>query len=467
MKTDWRSESKPLLVLLALFLGSFFLPVGQARFDHAVSEGLQLLRWYAREHVVLCLLPAFFIAGAIGTFVRQDAVMKHLGAGAPRVKAYGVASVSGTILAVCSCTVLPLFAGIWRMGAGLGPAVAFLYSGPAISALSIIMTARILGPDLGLARAVGAISFSVIIGLAMTTLFRRSEATRAAARAPEVPAEAGARTLGQTSLWIGLMVAVLIFANWSEAESSGFFGAVARGKWWLTGLAGAGIGLLLLRWFAVKVWKILALLAGTVAVALAVPAHPTAAFAAAMVGLGWLTSTEEGELGDWFTASWDFAKQITPLLLGGVLVSGILLGRPGQEGLVPNQWVETAVGGEGLGANLFASVVGAFMYFATLTEIPILQGLLGSGMGQGPALTLLLAGPALSLPSLLALRLILGGRKTLVYLALVIVMSTLAGWLYGNVIASPARATAPQQAAPAQTTLLEKTANPNPDWSLS
>ena len=419
------------LGLLAGFLAACLLPVGQPRFDGAVAEGLQLVRWYAREHVVLCLLPAFFIAGAIGVFVSRDSVMRYLGASAPKPMAYGVASVSGTLLAVCSCTVLPLFAGIWRMGAGLGPASAFLYSGPAINALAIILTARILGWELGVARTLGAVVFSVVIGLAMAASFRREEAERQRRAAPATSSPAG-RPLWKTAVWIGLMAAVLIFANWSEAERAGtFFGRVAALKWVLTSVAALGLALALALGFGVAWWKLAAAAVVVTALAFIAPHERTWAFAAGIAALGWITATGDGELREWFDATWEFMLQIAPLLLGGVFVAGLLLGRPGNEGLVPSAWIVGAVGGNSLAANLLSSVLGAFMYFATLTEIPILQGLLGSGMGQGPALALLLAGPALSLPSLLVLRSVMGGRKTLVYCALVVVTSTLSGWIYG------------------------------------
>jgi uncharacterized membrane protein YraQ (UPF0718 family) len=422
------------LGLLAVFLAAYLLPVGQPRFDGAVDEGLQLVRWYAREHVVLCLLPAFFIAGAIGVFISRDSVMRYLGASAPKPVAYGVASVSGTVLAVCSCTVLPLFAGIWRMGAGLGPASAFLYSGPAINALAIILTARILGWELGLARSIGAVVFSVVIGLAMAALFRREEAERQRKAAP-APSSASGRPLWKTAVWIGLMAAVLIFANWSDAErGETFFGQVAALKWVITSVAALGLALALAQWFGVAWWKLGAAVVAVTALAFLAPHERSWAFAAGIVALGWITATGDGELREWFDATWEFALQIAPLLLGGVFVAGLLLGRPGHEGLVPSAWIVWAVGGNSLGANLLSSVLGAFMYFATLTEIPILQGLLGSGMGQGPALALLLAGPALSLPSMLVLRSVLGGRKTLVYCSLVVVMATLSGWIYGWIV---------------------------------
>ena len=430
----WKSEWKSLLLLVGGFLACWFLPVGVARFDNAVTEAFELVKWYAREHVVLCLLPAFFIAGAIGVFVSQASVMRYLGAGANKVLAYGVASVSGTVLAVCSCTVLPLFAGIYRMGAGLGPATAFLYSGPAINVLAIILTARILGWQIGLARAVGAIVFSVVIGLLMHFLFRREEQARVAA-AVLIPIEKPKRRLWQTAVYFAAMVAVLVFANWARPEASGgFWYTVYSIKWIITSVAAAGLAVLLHLWFGARWWQLLLAALPSVTLALALPGQPQFAFAAALIGLSVLTSLDKGELGEWFGVSWGFAKQITPLLLGGVLVSGLLLGRPGYEGLIPNAWVAWAVGGNSLTANFFAAIVGAFMYFATLTEVPIVQGLIGSGMGQGPALALLLAGPALSLPSMLVIHSILGFRKTLAYCSLVVVMATLTGMLFGALV---------------------------------
>ncbi|MCC6407372.1 MAG: permease [Planctomycetes bacterium] len=417
--------------LLAAFLAAYFLPVGQARFDGAVNEGLQLVRWYTREHVVLCLLPAFFIAGAIGVFVRRESVMRYLGAGASRPVAYGVASVAGTLLAVCSCTVLPLFAGIWRMGAGLGPASAFLYSGPAINVLAIVLTARVLGIDIGAARAVGAIGFAVVIGLAMAALFRREEAQRQTLVAPA--ASGGpTRSLWQTATWFGLMAAILIFATWSEAEREpGIYATIARFKWILTSLVALGFAVALRAWFGVAWWKLVASAAAVAVLAFTLPDEPTWAFAVGIAALGVITATSKGELRDWFDSTWEFTKQIAPLLLGGVFVAGLLLGRPGHEGLIPSEWVAGAVGGNSLGANFLSALVGALMYFATLTEIPIVQGLVGSGMGKGPALALLLAGPALSLPSMLVLHSVMGARKTLAFCALVVGCATLTGWCFG------------------------------------
>jgi uncharacterized protein len=390
---SWRNEWKALVLIAAVFFVSFYLPIESPRLGNAVLESLALVKWYAREHVLLCLVPAFFIAGAISVFVSKESVMKYLGARANKGLAYGVASVSGSVLAVCSCTVLPLFAGICRMGAGLGPACAFLYSGPAINVLAIILTARVLGPSLGIARAVGAVVFSIIIGLLMHFIFRKEENAKAEAQAT-MPQAAVSRPLWQNAVFFTLMVGILVFANWARPVSGlGFWQAVFSAKWAITGV---------------------------LAVALA-----------AVIGSFAATRAGRGEMAEWLEATWGFAKQILPLLLFGILVAGVLLGRPGGEGIIPSTWVSKAVGGNSVLANLFASVAGAFMYFATLTEVPILKGLIGNGMGKGPALALLLAGPALSLPSMLVLRSIMGGKKTLVYCLLVVVMATITGMFYG------------------------------------
>jgi len=389
---SWKSEWKRLALILLVFLGCFWLPVGESRFDNAITESLHLVKWYAREHVLLCLVPAFFIAGAIGVFVSQASVIKYLGAGANKVLAYGVASVSGAILAVCSCTVLPLFAGIYKMGAGLGPATAFLYSGPAINVLAIILTARVLGMELGIARAVGAVVFSVVIGLAMHWIFRHEERAKAEAQMA-TPKPGVNRPLWKNAVYFAVMVAILVFANWAKpAENSGVWAAVYSVKWIITGVALVALAGMLVAWFT------------------------------------------RGELREWGAASWGFAAQILPLLFAGVLVAGLLLGgRPGAEGLIPKGWVRSAVGGNSLSANLFASMAGALMYFATLTEVPILRGLMDNGMGNGPALALLLAGPALSLPNMLVIRSVMGTKKTLVFVALVVVMATISGMIYGAV----------------------------------
>jgi uncharacterized membrane protein YraQ (UPF0718 family) len=421
--------------MTAAFAVFYWLPVGWPRFDGAVTEAFALTRWYAREHVLLCLVPAFFIAGAIASFVSQAAVMRYLGPRAPKVVAYGVASVSGTILAVCSCTVLPLFAGIHQMGAGLGPATAFLYSGPAINVLAIVLTASVLGAKLGAARAVGAVLFALIVGTLMAMIFRRSEQERVAA-AMALPEPDGVRPLGQTAAFFAAQVAILVFANWARPDDpSGLWYSIWRFKWWLTSAGAVALGLILVRWFGLAPWKAVAVAAPTAGLALALPRHPELAFTAGVIGLALTTARDQGELGAWLAASWGYAKQILPLLLGGVLVAGLLLGRPGHEGLIPSGWVASAVGGNGLGATLFASVAGALMYFATLTEVPIVQGLIGAGMGPGPSLALLLAGPALSLPNMIVIASVIGWKKTGVYVGLVVVMATITGLIYGTLIA--------------------------------
>jgi uncharacterized membrane protein YraQ (UPF0718 family) len=486
---DWKKEWKILAAIVIVFLACFYLPIGWKRFDNAVMESLYLIKWYAQEHVLLCLVPAFFIAGAIGVFISQESVMKYLGAKANKVLAYGVASISGTVLAVCSCTVLPLFAGIYKMGAGLGPATAFLYSGPAINILAIILTARILGLELGIARAVGAVAFSVIIGLIMHFIYRKEEIEKANGQM-NMPEPAVRRPLWQNALFFAVMIGVLIFANWGApndftfktADGSTIRAAVLKApehgsslagsytvkildgeqkgreldlpmesviektpvagiwttvwsrKWAISAVFSAALGVILILWFGIKWWKVVITAIPVVILAKVLPMEGMMVmipFTAAVIGLSWMTSTNKGEAGEWFSSTWTFAKQILPLLFFGVLFAGAFLGRPGHEGLIPNQWVEWAVGGNSIRANLLASVAGAFMYFATLTEVPILQGLIGSGMGKGPALALLLAGPALSLPSMLVLRSIMGTQKTVVYVSLVIVMSTITGMIFG------------------------------------
>lgn len=413
-------ELKIFLGLAAAFLGLYFMPVEWPRFQGAIIEAFKLSKWYAQEHVLLCLVPAFFIAGAIGVFVSQNAVMKYFGPKAHKALSYGVASVSGTILAVCSCTVLPLFGGIYMRGAGLGPAIAFLYSGPAINVLAIVLTARILGWQLGVARAVGAVFFSVVIGLLMHLIFLKEERAKAA-QSQEVylePDDRPPRPLWQVALYFLSMVGILVFANWARPpELAGVWFGVFKAKWMLTAACAAVLFFCLARFF------------------------------------------KRDELKDWMGQTWGFAKQILPLLFMGVLAAGFFLGSPGSidAGIVPNIWIQALVGDspsallsmlgkpEGthfqwleilwpLWTNFFASITGALMYFATLTEVPILRGLIDSGMGQGPALSLLLAGPALSLPSMLVINSILGPKKTLTFVGLVVVMATITGMIFGAIM---------------------------------
>lgn len=462
MNEEHRKELKILGGLLSLFAVLYYLPVDAARFQGALIAAFKLVKWYAREHVLLCLVPAFFIAGAIGVFVSQNAVMKYFGPKANKLLSYGVASVSGTILAVCSCTVLPLFGSIYMRGAGLGPAIAFLYSGPAINVLAIVLTARVLGMPLGIARAVGAIVFSVVIGALMHLIFLKEEQAKAM-QVQDVyvePDDKPPRPLWQTALYFLSMAAVLVFANWAKpAETSGAWHAVYAAKWWIT----AGFGLLtaftLWRFLGVKLWHVLASAAFVGLVAAGFPTHPVAPFTAGAVALSVLMFFNTQELKDWRDQTWGFSKQITPLLLGGVLAAGFFLGSPDatDSGMVPTRWIQALVGdspavlwsyaGGGntaapgwltlvwpLWTNFFASVTGALMYFATLTEVPILRGLMDSGMGHGPALALLLAGPALSLPSMLVINSILGPKKTFAYVALVVVMSTATGMAFGAIM---------------------------------
>lgn len=430
---NWKAEYKPFLYIIAGFLAVYFLPIGALRFDNAVTEALALVKWYAREHVLLCLVPAFFIAGAISVFISQAAVMRYLGARANKILAYGVASVSGTVLAVCSCTVLPLFAGIYKMGAGIGPATAFLYSGPAINVLAIVLTARILGLEMGVARAVGAIGFSVIIGLLMHVIFRKEESQKSAVQMA-MPEPQGVRPLWQTALYFLSMIGILVFANWGKPiEETGVWQAIYSVKWLITALLAVGLAIALITILKIVWWKVLAAVVPVVLVIVFFPHKPLIAFIIAALVLSIITATDKGENGDWFSSTWGFVKQITPLLFIGVLAAGFFLGRVGHEGIIPSQWIAALVGGNSIGANFFASVVGAFMYFATLTEVPILQGLMANGMGKGPALALLLAGPALSIQSMLVLNSIMGWKKTSVYVTLVVIMATITGMIYGAI----------------------------------
>ncbi|MCK4461100.1 MAG: permease, partial [candidate division Zixibacteria bacterium] len=346
---DWKREWKPLAVMAGVFSLFFYLPIESERVRSAVLEALHLTKWYAQEHVLLCLIPAFFIAGAIAVFVSQAAVMKYLGAKANKVLSYGVASVSGTILAVCSCTVLPLFAGIYRMGAGLGPATAFLYAGPAINVLAIILTARVLGLELGIARAIGAILFSIIIGLLMHLIFLREETERVAAQMA-MPEPEVSRPLWQNALYFAAMVAILVFANWGKPDAeTGFWYQTYSAKWIITSAIAILFGLLLVAWYGLNKWKVLVTGGVTAILAAIFPHEPLLPFSAAVVGLSLITSQDKGEAGDWFAQTWGFTKQILPLLFAGVLVAGLLLGRPGHESLIPSHWISDWVGGNSLG----------------------------------------------------------------------------------------------------------------------
>ena len=385
-------ERTRLVLIVMTFLACYYVPWDHATIRRSGLEAFMMLQEYAREHVLACLIPAFFIAGAIACFISQAAVLKYFGAGANRFLSYTVASVSGSVLAVCSCTVLPLFAGIYSRGAGIGPAVAFLYSGPAINVLAIILTARVLGWKLGLARAIGAVVFAIITGLLMAFIYRKEDQARQTGEIA-LPEDKEERLLWQNGLCLLVLVLILIFAAWGKpAEPVGFWNAVHRIHWPIAAGLLIVLGVILKSWFSKE------------------------------------------EMIQWGESTWGFAVQILPLLFAGVLAAGFLLGRPGHDGIIPTQYIETLVGGNSIRANFFASIAGAFMYFATLTEVPILEGLLGSGMGQGPALALLLAGPALSLPNMLVIRSVIGTQKTLVFVGIVIVLSTIAGIVFGGIL---------------------------------
>ncbi|WP_320122713.1 permease [uncultured Sphaerochaeta sp.] len=387
------TPNKKLMIIAGIFMAIFLTPFTHPRVVGAIQEAFLMLSDYAHEHVLLCVVPAMFIAGAVVVFLNQQAVMKYLGPKAKKLVAYSVASVSGAILAVCSCTVLPLFKGIYKKGAGLGPAVSFLYSGPSINILAIILSYKVFGWKMGLTRMIVAIVFAFVIGLLMHMIFRKEDEKRLAdERLFKDMGGPDARSLPQMTLYMVSMIGILVFLNWAPSQgSSTLWDFIYESKYWITGVFALMLAYSLIRWFT------------------------------------------KDEMKEWGGATRDFALQILPLLFGGVLVAGFLLGRPGQEALIPTAWVASLVGGNSLFANFFAAISGAFMYFATLTEIPIVQGLLGAGMGQGPALALLLAGPSLSLPSMLVIGGELGFKKTAVYIALVVFFSTIAGFVFGMV----------------------------------
>ena len=440
-----KKEFKILLWIIFFFALAFFMPINSASFRTAVDATLDLTKWYAQEHLVLCLLPAFFIAGVIAVFVSQGAVLKYFGANAKKWLAYTVASVSGTILAVCSCTILPLFSSIHKRGAGLGPAVAFLYSGPAINILAIVLTARILGFEMGVARVIGAVTFAIVIGSIMSLIYRKEEKVKREEQMNiQLPPES--RPMWQTSFHFFILVLILVFANWgkpSSDETSGLWFFIWSNKWYITSVFGLGLVYSLIKILKINWWWV-----ATAAVATAVSAFlsstyigeslsPLVPMLVAITGLSIITLQKDDENKEWTLATWDFAKQILPLLALGVIVAGFLLGSTHDDtniaGIIPSSWISSLVGGNSIFSNFFASIVGAFMYFATLTEVPIVQGLIASGMGKGPALALLLAGPSLSLPNMLVIRGVMGTQKTLVYVVLVVIMATISGMVFGAI----------------------------------
>lgn len=385
-----------ILTIISVFLFLYFFPVETLSFRNPLFEAFAMLSMYSKEHVIFSLIPAFLIAGAIYQFLDQNAILKYLGAKANKILAYFVASISGSVLTVCSCTVLPLFSGIYKKGAGLGPAIAFLYSGPAINVLAIVLTARVLGWQLGFARAIGAVIFSVVIGLSMHFIFLSEERERQVNGGLKLGVsidEPDSRTGGQDLFYFISMIGFMVFANWAKPQTGDqdLWAFIFQYKWYFA------IAFVLLFFYVLFSWF------------------------------------KKKEIISWLEYSWSFTLQTIPLLFLGIFLAGLLLGRPGEEGFIPSHIIKSLVGGNSLSANFFASFVGAFMYFATLTEIPIIQGLLGSGMGQGPALALLLAGPALSLPSILVIRSVIGTRKTVIYVSLVIIIATISGMIYGKI----------------------------------
>jgi uncharacterized membrane protein YraQ (UPF0718 family) len=431
MKEEW----KRLAWFTGLFAVAYILPLGSPKVKEAIYEGFRLLQWYAREHTLPCVVPALFIAGAITTFLSQASVMRYLGPKANKLLAYSVASVSGCILAVCSCSVLPMFAGIYRLGAGLGPATAFLYSGPAINVLAIFLSARVLGFDIGFARALGAISFAFFIGLLMATVFRKEEKKKSEAMLHMPESADDGRPLWKTALYFLSMILFLVCSDWynpgvatvtlndgtemgvhvryetrdsvtvqlynNQGEAEGAVKTYSRTEIArIQPVPSLTLSIYQVRWY----------LAGILLLAII-----------AMVS-SWFS---RDEISQWMEASWDFAKILVPLLFGGVFVVGFL------SVFIPEQQVASLVGDNSLSSNFFASVVGAVFYFATLTEVPITEVLMKLGMVKGPALALLLAGPAVSLPNLLVIRKIMGTQKTLVFTGFVVVMATITGMIFG------------------------------------
>ena len=432
-----KKELKVFGWIAGVFLVAYFLPLANPKINAAILEAFKLLQWYVRNHTLACVVPAMFIAGAITTFLSQAAVLRHLGPKANKVTAYSVASVSGTILAVCSCSVLPMFAGIYKLGAGLGPAAAFLYSGPAINVLAIFLTARVLGFPIGVGRAVGAIAFSMLIGLLMALIFRREEQHRNNVQPQTLPDDAPHRPLWKTSAFLGCMVAFLVFSDWFnpgnvivQTSDGGRFAAVTLQETkdevvfqlqqdWKGQASGEKVTVPKreiaqveeAKTWVMSVYHARWYLAGVMGLAVL------------LMAWRWLTREE---VNAWMSNTWDFSKMIVPLLFGGVFVTGFV------GALLPDKVVAGLVGDNSLLSNLVASVIGAFWYFATLTEIPICEALRKLGMHSGPMMTLLLAGPALSLPSMLVLRSIMGLKKTVVFTVLVVIMGTSTGMLFGH-----------------------------------
>ncbi|MEO0233484.1 MAG: permease [candidate division WOR-3 bacterium] len=430
-------DLKKLIWILGVFLTAYFIPINSKTIQDAILSSFFLLQDYAQKHVILCLIPAFFIAGAMGVFISSDTVLKYLGSKANQIIAYLIASVSGTILAVCSCTVLPLFAGIYKKGAGLGPAIAFLYSGPAINVLAIILTAKVLGFQIGLFRAIFSIFLSIIIGIMMALTFREKK---------ELTDENGFLNENENDnenernyfilnlIYFFAMIGILVFSNWAKTDNAtGFWYSVFKVKWLLVSIFTLILGFSLKKLLNIKTLYLL-ISSLVLLIFYLTFKSPIITFVTGIIILVILLLKSNEKSRFWLDTTKDFAFQIIPLLFSGILIAGFLLGTPdGKLGIIPQTWISRFVGGNSILSNLFASIVGAFMYFATLTEVPIIQGLMNAGMGKGPALSLLLAGPALSLPNMLVIRSIIGTKKTVFYVSYVIILSTIAGFIFGLV----------------------------------
>jgi uncharacterized membrane protein YraQ (UPF0718 family) len=434
MKEEW----KRLAAFIGIFVIAYLIPLGNPKVKEALLEAFRLLQWYAREHTLACVVPALFIAGAITTFLSQASVMRYLGPKANKLLAYSVASVSGCVLAVCSCSVLPMFAGIYSLGAGLGPATAFLYAGPAINILAIFLSARVLGFDLGLARAVGAIAFAFIIGLLMAAVFRKEEKRKADASLHMPESMQEERPLWKTSLYFACMILFLVFSDWYNPGVAKV--TLKDGSEMKVHVRYETKDTLTLQVYdeegetkeEVKTYDRSEIKAIEPVPSLTLTIHNIRWYLAGVIFLGILAMVSSWfsreEVGQWMQATWDFTKLLVPLLYGGVFLVGFI------SVFIPEKQVALLVGNNSLFSNVFASVVGAFFYFATLTEVPITEMLMKLGMVKGPALALLLAGPALSLPNMLVISSIMGIKKTLVFILLVVVMATVTGISFGYIV---------------------------------
>jgi uncharacterized protein len=367
-----KKERKVLIYIILVFLAFYFLPIKSTLFTAALLSGLELLREYAREHILTCLLPALFIAGAIVALVNKEAVLKYLGSNVKKRISYLIASVSGAILAICSCTILPLFAGIRKRGAGLGPATTFLFSGPAINIAAIFLTMSVLGFNIGIARIIASIILAIIVGLSMHFIFKEKSSEEGFTLTEKKSRKINKKNI---VLFFLSLLMILVINGLDINQSYKYFGSV--------------ILIIIISYISIF-------------------------------------SFNKDVNKKWLNETWSFSKMILPLLFIGVFIAGFI------SPFLPQELIERIVGSNSVSANFLASIFGAFMYFSTLTEIPILKELMNKGMASGPVLALLLAGPSLSLPNMLVIRSVLGNKKTLVYISLVVFYSTIAGLVFGN-----------------------------------